>query len=260
MTPLEATRRHPEIVASLLLAAGFAWWWTAVRMVGMDSGPGTDLGTLGWFTGSWVAMMAAMMLPSFAPSLAAYGARTRRREPGRWLLFAGGYLLAWTAAGLIAYALFETGKSLFAGELAWRDGGRWLSGGVLVLAAAYQFTPLKDACLRRCRGQLGAAHDMSRERSVGALSMGLRNGAWCIGCSWALMTALFALGVMSLTWMGLIALLVLLEKAGPRPAPARLATAAVLAMLAVGVLAAPHEVPGLVVPASEGMHAMKMMG
>jgi predicted metal-binding membrane protein len=88
--------------------------------------------------------------------------------------------------------------------------------------------------------------------------MGARSGGGCVGCSWALMAALFALGVMSLTWMAVIAALVALEKTIPRPVAARLATAAILAALAAGVLAVPHQVPGLVVPGSGGMHAMKV--
>jgi predicted metal-binding membrane protein len=259
MTPLQVARRYPEVVAGLVAAAGLAWWWTAVRMAGMDAGPGTDLGTLGWFTGSWVLMMAAMMLPSLAPTLAAYVALTRGRWPSRSLLFTGGYLLAWTAAGLVAYGLYELGRGLLASELAWQDAGRWLAGAVIALAAAYQFTPLKHACLERCRGQLEDPH-ASRGGWPAALTMGARSGGWCIGCSWALMAALFALGVMSLTWMALIAVLVALEKTGPRPLAARLAAAAVLALLAGGILLAPHQVPGLVVPGSGGMHAMKAMG
>jgi predicted metal-binding membrane protein len=205
-------------------------------------------------------MMAAMMLPSFAPTLGAYVTLTRGRKSGRWLLFAGGYLLAWTAVGLLVYGLFELGKGLFASDLAWHGGGRWLSGGVIALAAAYQFTPIKSACLTRCRGQLGDAHGVSGQGFSDALAMGTRSGAWCIGCSWALMAALFALGVMSLTWMALIAVLVALEKTGPSPSAARLAAATALALLAVGILAAPHDVPGLVVPSLGGMHAMKMIG
>src|SRR5581483_4520082 len=119
MTPLELTRKRPEVFAGLLAAAGLGWWWTVQRMAGMDSGPGTDLGTLGWFTGSWALMMAAMMLPSFAPTLAAYLTVTRRRGPGRWLPFTFGYLLVWTTAGLVAYGLFELDKELLGGELAW---------------------------------------------------------------------------------------------------------------------------------------------
>jgi predicted metal-binding membrane protein len=259
MTPLQAVEKHREVAAALLVAAGVSWWWTAGRMAGMDAGPGTALGTLGWFTGSWVAMMAAMMLPSFVPTLAGYLTATRGREPGRWLFFAGGYLLVWAAAGLAVYGIFELGKDLLASELAWHRAGRWLSAGVLAVAALYEFVPLKQSCLTRCRGQLGSLHRWSSHSWPAALSMGARSGGWCLGCSWALMAALFALGVMSLTWMALIAGLVALEKVGPWPAASRLATATVLAALAVGIIAAPQDVPGLVVPGSGGMHAMKAM-
>jgi predicted metal-binding membrane protein len=91
--------------------------------------------------------------------------------------------------------------------------------------------------------------------------MGLRNGGWCLGCSWAVMAALFALGVMSLTWMGLIAVLVALEKVRPWRRGASLATAAVLVVLAAAILVVPHEVPGFVLPGSPApAHMMKVMG
>jgi predicted metal-binding membrane protein len=260
MMPLQVARNHPGSIAGILAAAGLAWWWTAERMAGMNASPGTDLGTLGWFTGSWVVMMAAMMLPSFAPTLAAYVTLTHGDRTSRSLLFACGYLFAWTIAGVVAYALLELARSVLGNDLAWHSGGRWLSGGVLALAAVYQFTPPKRAYLMRCRAQPGDVHGVSREGRSTALAIGLRNGGWCIGCVWALMAALFALGVMSLTWMALIAVLVALEKIGPWPAAARLATATVLAVLAVGVLTAPQHVPGLAVPGSGAMHVMKTMG
>jgi predicted metal-binding membrane protein len=260
MTPRQAAREHPEVVATLLAAAGLAWWSTADRMAGMDAGPGTDLGTLGWFTGVWAVMMAAMMLPSLTPTAAVYTALVRR-EPSRMLLFAGGYLLVWSAAGVVAYGLFELGKSLFANTTAWHSGGRWLAASVLVLAALYQLTPYKRAFLLRCRTPLRFLSASWRESRSGAFVMGLRNGGWCVGCSWALMAALFALGVMSLTWMALIAALVALEKVGPWGRMAKLATAGVLVVLAVAMLAVPHEVPGFVVPGSpSSMHGMKAMG
>jgi predicted metal-binding membrane protein len=255
-----AMRSELGLVAVLLAAAGVAWWLTADRMAGMDAGPGTDLGALGWFAGVWVVMMAAMMLPSLAPTAAVYAALARRNS-SRVLLFAGGYLLVWAAAGVAAYGLFELGKSLFAGALAWHSGGRWLAAGVLALAALYQLTPFKGAFLLRCRNPLRFLRASVREDRSGALGMGLRCGGWCLGCSWALMAALFALGVMSLTWMALIAGLVAFEKIGPSGRAAKVATAGVLVVLAVAILAVPHDVPGLVVPGSSGsMHAMKAMG
>ena len=259
-SPLAAMRTELGIVAALLAAVGLAWWFTADRMAGMDAGPGTALGSVGWFTGLWATMMAAMMLPSLAPAAAVFAALVRR-ELSRVLLFAGGYLLVWSVAGIGAYALFELGKSLFAGSLAWHSGGRWLAAGVLVLAALYQLTPLKRAFLLRCRSPVRFLDASRQNTRSGAVVMGLRNGGWCLGCSWALMAALFALGVMSLTWMGLIAVLVALEKVGPSGRGASVATAGVLVVLAAAILAVPHEVPGFVVPGSPAsLHMMKAMG
>ena len=253
-------RVEPGIVAALLAAAGLAWWSTAERMTGMNAGPGTALGSLGWFTGVWATMMAAMMLPSLAPAAAVFAASVRR-EFSQVLLFAAGYLFVWAAAGIGAYGLFELGKSLFAGSLAWNSGGRWFAAGVLTLAALYELTPPKRAFLSRCRGAVGFGASSSESTRPGALASGLRNGGWCLGCTWALMAALFALGVMSLAWMGLIAVLVALEKIAPSASGTRLATAAILVVLATAILTVPNDVPGLVVPGSPASpHAMKAMG
>ena len=257
LSPPAAMRTELGIVAALLAAAGLAWWSTVDRMAGMDAGPGTALGSVGWFTGVWATMMVAMMLPSLAPAAAAFAASVRR-ELSRVLLFAGGYLLVWSVAGIGAYGLFELGKSLFADSLAWHSGGRWLAAGILALAALYQLTPPKRAFLLRCRSPLRFLDTSWQNTRPGALAMGLRNGGWCLGCSWALMAALFALGVMSLTWMGLIAVLVALEKVGPWGHGARLATAGILVVLAAAILAVPHEVPEFTVPGSPASsHMMK---
>lgn len=259
-SPLAAMRGELGMVAVLLAAAGVAWWWTADRMAGMDAGPGTALGSVGWFTGVWAMMMAAMMLPSLAPTAAVVAALVRR-ELTRVALFAGGYLLVWILAGLGAYGLFELGRSLFAGSLSWHGGGRWLAAGVLALAAAYQLTPLKQAFLSRCRSPLGFLQAAGQSTRPLALVMGLRSGVWCLGCSWALMAALFALGVMSLTWMGLVAVLVALEKIGPWGRGAAVAGAVVLVLLAAAILAVPHELPGFVVPGSPAApEMMRTMG
>ncbi len=122
-----------------------AWWSTADRMAGMDAGPGTDLGALGWFLGVWVVMMAAMMFPSLAPTVALYARMTRRRGPDRPLLFASGYLLVWGAAGLGAYGLFASARTCFGGDLAWHAGGRWFAAGVLAFAALYELTPAEES-------------------------------------------------------------------------------------------------------------------
>lgn len=245
---LTAARSRAGVVAVILAAAGIAWWATVERMAGMDAGPGTTPGPLAWFTGVWVVMMAAMMLPSLAPTAAVVATLTRRREPSVWMLFAAGYLLVWNAAGVLAYGLYTLGHDLLAHNLAWHSGGRGFAAGVLALAAIYELTPLKAACLLRCRTPVGFVRRSWRDGRAGALEMGARNGIWCLGCSWTLMAALFALGVMSLTWMALVAALVALQKVGPWRRGAALATAAVLLVLSVGIAVAPGDVPGLVVP------------
>ena len=258
---LAAMRAQLGVVVVLFGLAAVAWWSTVDTMSGMDAGPGTDLGAFGWFIGVWTVMMAAMMLPSFAPAAAVYAQLSSR--PGRvlWLLFACGYLLVWSAAGVVAYGLFELGKSLLAGGLAWHSSGRWAAAGVLGLAAAYQLTPMKGACLTRCRRPIRLVNPGSRRGWLDALTSGVRIGGSCVGCSWALMAALFALGVMSLTWMALVAALLAFEKLNPWSRSATATTAVVLVALAVGILAAPHAVPGLVVPGSgNAMHMMKMGG
>jgi predicted metal-binding membrane protein len=258
---LRAIRQRLGVVAVLLALAGLAWWSTADRMAGMDAGPGTDLGALGWFVGVWVVMTAAMMFPSLMPTVALYATMTRRRGPGRALLFAGGYLVVWGAAGLVAYGLFELGKSLLGSALAWTSGGRWLAAGVLAMAAVYELTPLKDVCLAKCRSPLGFLLGTWRDGPRGALEMGGRHAAWCLGCCWALMAALFALGVMSITWMVFVAALIALEKTLPWRRVATWGTGAILLALAIAVIAAPGSIPGLVVPGGShgAMHAMSAM-
>jgi predicted metal-binding membrane protein len=118
-----AARSRAGVVATILAAAGLAWWATVERMTGMDAGPGTTLGTLAWFTGVWTVMMAAMMLPSLAPTLAVVATLTPRRQPTLWMLFAAGYLLVWSAAGVLAYGLCMLGHDLLLHDLAWRSGG-----------------------------------------------------------------------------------------------------------------------------------------
>jgi predicted metal-binding membrane protein len=258
---LAAARSRAGVVATILAAAGIAWWATVERMTGMDAGPGTTLGTLAWFTGVWTVMMAAMMLPSLAPTVAVVATLACRRQPTVWMLFAAAYLLVWSVAGVLAYGLYTLGHDLLLHDLAWRSGGRGFAAGVLAVAAIYELTPPKGACLLRCRAPAHFVRRSWRDGPAGALEMGARNGIWCLGCSWALMAGLFTLGVMSLTWMALVAALVALQKVGPWRRGAVLPTAGVLLALSIGIAIAPADVPGLVVPGGSGaMHAMKAMG
>jgi predicted metal-binding membrane protein len=231
-------------------------------MAGMDAGPGTDPGTLGFFVTTWVVMMAAMMFPSIAPMVVAYaGLENGRRERGLGAgraatpAFVASYLLLWAAAGLLGYAALKLGRHVDGGFFAWHRAGRWTAGAVLAAAAVYQLTPVKHACLRRCRMPHGFLATEWRDGRGGALRMGALHGAWCLGCCWALMAGLFALGAMSVPWMIVITGLIAAEKLLPWGALATAAVTAVLVALAIGVAAAPAHVPGLTVPPS---HAMAM--
>ena len=254
-----AARARLGLIALLFALAALAWWLTVDRMRGMDDGPGTDLGTLGWFVGVWVVMMAAMMFPSVSPTVALYSRMTRSREPLAPLVFAGGYLLTWTAAGLLAFGISDFGGSLLGDQLAWNRSGKWVAGGILVAAALYELTPLKDVCLGKCRSPLGFLLGSWRGGKIGALKMGAKHGAWCVGCCWALMAALFALGVMSIAWMAFVAALIAVEKMLPWRRVAIWGTAAVLLVLGVLLVAAPDTIPGLTIPGS-GMTSPGMMG
>ena len=132
--------------------------------------------------------------------------------------------------------------------LAWDRAGRWVAGATLLVAAVYELTPLKDVCLGKCRSPLGFLLGSWRDGRSGALRMGAKNGAWCVGCCWALMASLFALGVMSLVWMAFVAGLIAVEKLLPWRRVATYGTAALLLALGVLLLVAPHAIPGLTIP------------
>ena len=248
-----AARTRLGLIALLVVLAGIGWWWTAGEMSGMDAGPWTGLGRLGWFLGVWLVMMAAMMFPSVSPTVALYSRMTSERSPLQPLLFAAGYLLTWTLAGLGVFTLAVAGGRIAGDVLAWDRGGRWVAGVTLIVAAVYEFTPLKDACLGKCRSPLGFLLGSWRDGHKGAVRMGAAHGAWCVGCCWALMASLFALGVMSLIWMAFVAALIAFEKTVPRHRAATWGTAAVLLGLGILLLAAPDAIPGLTIPGSGAM-------
>ena len=253
LTPAYAAiRARLGLVAALLAVAVIGWVWTIHEMHGTDAGPWTGLGSLGWFLGVWVVMMAAMMFPSVAPVVALYARVTRPASPSLPWLFVGGYLLVWAGAGLVAYLVGAAASAVLGGWLAWDEAGHALAAITLIGAAGYEVTPLKNVCLARCRSPLGSLLGSWRGGRRGALRMGVRNGAWCVGCCWALMASLFALGVMSVSWMALVAAVIAAEKTIPwRHLP--IATAALLAGLGVLVLVAPDLLPGLTVPTDASM-------
>jgi predicted metal-binding membrane protein len=261
-------RRSPGLVAAAIAGAAIVTWVVTIdRMQGMDAGPGTDLGAFGWFMGVWVTMMAAMMLPSAMPMTLLFArVSAERQRRGRsfvptWVFIAG-YLVAWTAYGLLAYAIFRALRSAHIHALSWHADGPLIAGGAIAAAGLYQLSPLKRICLRHCRSPMSYVLGGWRPGWWGAVRMGLEHGAFCVGCCWGLMLILFALGVMSIVWMLVVAGLILAEKA--LPFGERLSRVLAVAFVAIGiwVAAAPSSVPGLTQPGSahamQAMQAMKM--
>jgi predicted metal-binding membrane protein len=203
--------------------------------------------------------MAAMMFPSVSPTVALYSRMTKPRSGIAAVLFAAGYLVTWVGAGALAFALAFSGGRIAGDVLAWDRAGRWVAAATLVAAAVYELTPLKDVCLGKCRSPLGMLLGSWRDGWSGALRMGMRNGAWCVGCCWALMASFFALGIMSVVWMAVVAGLIALEKTLPWRRIATYATTAALLALGALLLAAPHAVPGLKIPTSGSMSQMNQM-
>jgi predicted metal-binding membrane protein len=222
-----------------------------VRMRGMDAGPGTDLGALGWYVGIWVTMTAAMMLPSASPMLLVYSkvaSGSSRRPALLTAVFLGGYVVAWTAYGLVAFGVYRLVRSLDPSFLGWSREGPIVAGAVIALAGVYQLTPMKQICLRHCRTPFHFVLHRWHGGALGALRMGVEHGLWCVGCCWALMLVLFAVGVMSLTWMVIVAAVIFAEKV--LPLGDRLTTVFAVALVGLGIwiAVAPGSVPFLTEP------------
>lgn len=189
----------------------------------------------------WVVMMVAMMVPSATPLVLLFAAVNRKRQEradpvvptGIFLL---GYLLAWTGYSVLA-TLAQWGlhaAALLSPSMA--SSSPVLGGSLLIVAGVFQWTPLKQACLRHCRSPLGFLTSAWREGTKGALMMGLSHGGYCLGCCWILMALLFVAGVMNLLWVAAITAFVLLEKVLPRGARVGLVAGGALVLAGVLVL------------------------
>lgn len=229
-------------VAGLITVSGLAWLYVihlsasgsggmAGMSMGGDAGLDTDAMTAmlpnvrPWQAmdavltlAMWAVMMVAMMTPSAAPMVLAFGKLVPVRgaraaaASGAFLL---GYLIVWTCFSAGATSLqwaLHTAGSLSPTAMRVTPGA---GGFVLVLAGVYQLTPWKDVCLSTCRSPVNFLMAEWRDGARGALVMGLRHGSYCVGCCWSLMLVLFAAGVMNLLWVALIAAYVLIEKALP---------------------------------------------
>jgi predicted metal-binding membrane protein len=193
---LTSSQSYPVAVAATLALVVAAAWVALVAM-----GDEMPMGA-GLWIGAWTVMMAAMMLPSASPLVVLYA---KRASTAHSTLLTLGYLLVWAAVGLAAYQL----------DMRLPDPADRVVGAVLVAAGVYQLTPLKGACLRRCRNPVDFLVTRWRPGGGGALRLGVEHGAFCLGCCWALMAVLIVAGSMSLGWVVAIALVVAAEKLLP---------------------------------------------
>lgn len=222
---IEGVLKRERILAIAVLGSVIAFSWAYLL-----AGAGMDMHDMGmpmpWTLSyaavmlvMWSAMMAAMMLPSAAPMILLYGTIARRRGEANpaagWGLFAAAYLVVWALFSVVAVALQFGLEQAALLSPAMKMTSVAMAGALLILAGLYQWTPLKQACLRRCRSPLDFLLVEWREGKGGAFAMGLRHGLYCLGCCWLLMLLLFVGGVMSLAWIAGLALFVLVEKIAP---------------------------------------------
>ncbi|HVB71873.1 MAG TPA: DUF2182 domain-containing protein [Acidimicrobiales bacterium] len=211
----------PLVPAVLITLAAAGWWWSA-RMAGHMTG-GRSMGmqmspislSLAAFVAAWVAMMGAMMFPAVLPVVLTYRRAALRHRVAPTAAFVLGYLIVWSAVGVPSYFAWRELQGPIAADETWAAR---LAGGVFIVAAAYQLSPYKSACLRHCRTPMSffmrQRHDL---RTVnGAARAGTQHGLLCLGCCWALMAVLVALGTMNIAWMVALAALIFVEKVTPQ--------------------------------------------
>ena len=243
MTALSFPRAR-GVPAAILVAIGAAWAAAlAAELAGaadalhhdtlLEGGPGLGPALL-LFLVAWQVMVAAMMVPSSLPLVGMYAAASKGvPERGRALAaFLGAYGLVWSAFGALAF-LGDAGLHALVGSSPWLTANDWaIAPSVLLLAGAFQFTPLKDACLRACRHPASFLRRHYRRGVGGGFLLGLRHAAFCVGCCWALMLVMFAAGAVSLIWMAALTAVMVHEKT--RPSGARTVPLTGTVLLAAG--------------------------
>jgi predicted metal-binding membrane protein len=209
-------------------------------------------------------MMAAMMLPSSAPTVLLFARMAHVRAPrpaearGTTVAFVAGYLAVWTLFGLLAYGVFRLIRAADPAFLAWDAQGPLVAGAAVAAAGLYQLSPLKRACLRHCRSPLHFLMHAWRPGPLGAMRLGVVHGGYCVGCCAGLMVILFALGVMSILWMAIVAAVVFAEKLLPIGPQARVVVAAALIVLGIWIATGAGSVPGLHEPSDGAGMQMEM--
>ena len=221
------------IVSGLIIVAGIGWLYLFYMAWAMENMHLVEMwmpprgGTRAWTIWDffmlfvmWLTMMVAMMTPTATPMVMMFSTVTKqkkiRQQPyAPTFIFLTGYLVAWAIFSLVISAiqwpLHESGLL----NPMMNSRSYLLSGGILILAGLYQWTPMKDVCLKQCRTPLGFLMTAWKDGYWGAFNMGLHHGLFCVGCCWALMAILFAVGVMNMLWVILITIFVLLEKILP---------------------------------------------
>ena len=246
--PLAVQRK---IILGLLVFLTAAAWisltWQAagmnMPMVSPTMGMGPPL-----FLAIWIVMMVAMMFPTAAPMILTFhrvqGAKRRRGEAfvSTWV-FVGAYILIWTLAGIAAY-LGAAGAEALAERVGLSTPIIARIGGViLLLAGIYQFSPLKDVCLAKCRTPMTFIMTSWRDGTGGAIRMGIAHGIYCLGCCWLLFLILFPLGIMNVAAMALVTLLIFTEKTLPTGRSIARVAGVALAVYGITVLAVPEVLP-----------------
>ena len=211
------SRLVPGVLVGL---AACGWWWSA-RMademapgMGMGASMGRASMSLVAFVGGWVAMMGAMMFPAIVPVVLIFRRAAVRGQVAPMPVFVAGYLFVWSAIGVPAYFVWRALQSPIGDATPW--AGR-LAGAVFLAAAAYQVSPLKSVCLRHCRSPMSffLRQRKNLRRPLSAATAGATHGLVCLGCCWALVAILVALGTMQLAWMVALAALIFIEKVTP---------------------------------------------
>ena len=225
------------------------WIAFLIVMGDMDRGPGTPPHDFPTFLFGWVIMLSAMMLPSEILYVKVYATLLEKQavQAGRQftcvIYFITGYGIAWVMYGIIAFILDAIIRGSTFDFIAWHKSGPMLVGSVLFLASVYQVSSLKNACLTHCRSPLSYFAHNWHDGYCGSLRMGLFHGFICVVCCWALMAVMFAVGTMSMIWMGLLTLLMFAEKIFPFGHKLAIPIAAFLWVMGVWIAIFPESAP-----------------
>ncbi len=246
-------RPNPTVWVALLLLAAAGWTVVLLQVRGMgqmDQGMAElspQPASLLLFLPVWVSMMAAMMFPVVAPVVSLFAAISRRRQAAGEqaaspVTFLAGYLAVWTLFGVAAYLLSLAAPAIGMAAPGLRAYSPVAAGLLLILAGVYQWSPLKQVCLRHCRSPLSVIMHGWREGAGGAFRMGAGHGVYCLGCCWGLMAVLFAVGLMNLLAMLLLTAIIFAEKVVPR-GPV-IGKAAAVGLVLFGALTLTMRLPG----------------